>query len=57
MNECMRIKLRTVCLLRDLASVCKREEYFLCGWLGHGAFEVGRDVDCAVWAVYLFVCF
>ena len=46
--------LLTVGLLRDFASVCEREEDFLCGWLRNGAFEVGRDVHCTVWAVYLF---
>ena len=58
---CMREKFRgymrmshTVCLLCDVAFFGKREENLLRGWLGHGAFEVGRDVDCAVWTVYLF---
>ena len=44
----------TVGLLRDLALFGEREEDLLRGWLGHGTFEVGRDVDGAVRAVYLF---
>jgi hypothetical protein len=44
----------TVRLLRHVALFREREEDLLCGWLGNGAFKVCRDVDSAVWAVYLF---
>ena len=44
----------TVRLLRNFALFGEREEDLLRGWLGNGAFEVGRDVDGAVWTVYLF---
>ena len=50
----MYVYAHTVRLLRDFALFGEREEDLLCGWLGHGTFEVGRDVDGAVWAVYLF---
>lgn len=44
----------TVRLLRDLALFCEREEDLLRGRLGNCTFKVGRDVDGAIWAVYLF---
>jgi hypothetical protein len=43
----------TVGFLRYLALFGEREEDLLCGCFGDGAFEVGRDVYGAVWAVYL----
>ena len=44
----------TVSLLCNVALFGEGEEDLLRGWFGHGTFEVGRDVDCAVWTVYLF---
>jgi hypothetical protein len=43
----------TVGFLCDLALFGEREEDLLRGCFGDGAFEVGRDVHGAVWAVYL----
>jgi hypothetical protein len=45
--------LYTVCLLRELAPFGEREKDLLRGRLGDGTLEVGRDVNGAIWAVYL----
>ena len=44
----------TIRLLCNVALFGKGEEDLLRGWFGHGTFEIGRDVDCAVGTVYLF---
>ena len=43
----------TVGFLRDLALFGEREEDLLRSCFWDGAFEIGRDVYGAVWAVYL----
>ena len=45
--------MRTISLLSDLALFGEREEDLLRSCLGDSTLEVGRDIDSAVWPVYL----